>query len=153
MTPLSDSTGYVIRRAYRAFTRSLEQRLAAHDISISMWFFLRLLWLENGKTQKALSEELGLSQPTTVAAIDNLERRGFVERRRNTVDRRKSNVYLTAAGRALGIALVPYAKEVNDVALAGLSPQDRRLAHQLLLRMIESLDANFAHWSPPKATR
>ena len=149
---LSDSTGYVVRRAYRAFTRALEQRLAAHDVSISMWFFLRLLWLENGKTQKALSEELGLSQPTTVAAIDNLEKRGFVERRRNTVDRRKSNVYLTAAGRALEIALVPYAKEVNDIALAGLSPQDRRLAHQLLLRMIASLDANFAQW-PPKTGR
>jgi DNA-binding MarR family transcriptional regulator len=148
-TPLNDSTGYVVRRAYRAFTRALEQRLAAHDVSISMWFFLRLLWLENGKTQKALSEELGLSQPTTVAAIDNLEKRGFVERRRNTVDRRRSNVYLTTTGRALETALVPYAKEVNDIALGTLSLRDQKLARQLLLRMIDSLDANIVHWSTP----
>ena len=149
--PLSDSTGYVVRRAYRAFTRALELRLATHDVSISMWFFLRLLWLENGQTQKALSEELGLSQPTTVAAIDNLERRGFVERRRNAADRRKSNVFLTPAGRALEAELVPYAKQVNDVALQTLSPRDQDMARRLLLRMIGSLDANIADWAAAKA--
>jgi MarR family transcriptional regulator, organic hydroperoxide resistance regulator len=144
LAPLNDSAGYLVRRAYRAFTRALEQRLAAHDVSISMWFFLRLLWLEDGKTQKALSEELGLSQPTTVPAIDNLEKRGFVERRRNTADRRKSNVFLTPAGRALEIVLVPYVTEVNGIALDGLSPQEQILARQLLVRMIGSLDVDLA---------
>ncbi|MEA3196410.1 MAG: hypothetical protein QOF32_462, partial [Gammaproteobacteria bacterium] len=38
------STGYLVRKTFRAFTRSLEQRLAPHDVSLSMWFFLRLLW-------------------------------------------------------------------------------------------------------------
>jgi DNA-binding MarR family transcriptional regulator len=142
LASLDDSTGFVVRRAYRAFTRALEVRLAEHDVNISMWFFLRLLWLDNGKSQKALSEELGLSQPTTVSAIDNLEKRGFVERRRDSADRRQSNVYLTAAGRALEARLAPFAKEVNDVAQAALAAHDQRIVRDLLTAMVAALDAD-----------
>ena len=144
LASLDDSTGYVVRRAYRAFTRALEVRLSEHDVNISMWFFLRLLWLDDGKGQKALSEELGLSQPTTVSAIDNLEKRGFVERRRDSADRRQSNVYLTIAGRALEARLAPFAKEVNDLAQAALAGHDQRIVRDLLATMAAALDADSA---------
>jgi DNA-binding MarR family transcriptional regulator len=150
LTSLDDSTGFVVRRAYRSFTRALEIRLAEYDVNISMWFFLRLLWLDNGKSQKALSEELGLSQPTTVSAIDNLEKRGFVERRRDSADRRQSNVYLTATGRTLEARLAPFAKEVNDVAQAALAAHDQRVVRDLLTAMVAALDADSASRARPR---
>src|SRR5262245_12085990 len=76
---LAESMGYLVRRTFRAFTRTLELRLAEYEISISMWFFLRLLWEQDGLTQREISEELGLTPPTTVSAIDALEKRGYVE--------------------------------------------------------------------------
>ena len=151
LASLDDSTGYVVRRAYRAFTRALEIRLAEHDVNISMWFFLRLLWLDNGKSQKALSEELGLSQPTTVSAIDNLEKRGFVERRRDSADRRQSNVYLTPAGRALEARLAPFVKEVNDLAQAALAGHDQRIVRDLLTTMVVALDTDSGQRGRTKA--
>src|SRR5437867_7075837 len=83
LAPLEDSMGYLVRRTFRGFTRALEKRLARHNITISMWFFLRLLWEGDGRTQTELSKELGLTQPTTVSAMDNLERRGLIRRHRN----------------------------------------------------------------------
>src|SRR5262245_15459067 len=109
---LSDSMGYLVRRTFRAFTRCLEQRLATHDISISMWFFLRLLWEGDGRTQKEISRELGFTPANTVAAMDNLEARGFIVRKRNTHDRREIHIHLTAAGRQLKEQLMHYAEEV-----------------------------------------
>src|SRR5690349_1883492 len=86
---LSGSMGYLVRRTFRAFTRVLEQRLVAEDISISMWFFLRLLWEGDERNQKEISDELGLTPPTTVSAMDNLEKRGLIVRKRNPQDRRE----------------------------------------------------------------
>lgn len=143
-SPLDDSTGYLVRRTFRAFTRSLEQRVIRHDVSISMWFFLRRLWEEDGLTQKELSRQLGLTQPTTVAAMDNLEQRGLIERRRNTEDRRKTNIHLTAEGRRLSALLIPYATQVNDVALRGLTSQERKNLWDLLQRINTSLDADYS---------
>ncbi len=141
---LENSMGYLVRRTFRAFTHALEFRLAAHDISLSMWFFLRLIWIEDGQTQKELSDELGLTQPTTVSAMDVMEKRGYIERCRNREDRRKVNIYLTPAGRALEKQLLPYATEVNAIALETLSAQERRLVTELLQRMNRSLNAEIA---------
>jgi DNA-binding MarR family transcriptional regulator len=134
-----DSMGYLVRRTYRSFTHALERRLAEHGVSISMWFFLRLLWEGDGRTQKELSDELGLTGATTVSAIDNLEKRGLVKRRRNVEDRRKSNIYLTPAGYALRDQLIHHAAEVNTVALRGFTPEEIAKARDFLERMNDAL--------------
>lgn len=136
---LDQSTGYLVRRTFRAFTRSLEHRLRSHGISLSMWYFLRLLWEKDGATQKELSDELGLMQPTTVTAMDNMEKSGLIERRRNATDRRKVNIFLTRKGAALKDKLLPYAAEVNRAALQDLSEKESRLLQDILIRIIDSL--------------
>ena len=47
-----------------------------------------------------LGEATGLSSPATTTLLDRLERKGFVGRHRDTVDRRKVLIELTPAGRA-----------------------------------------------------
>jgi MarR family transcriptional regulator, organic hydroperoxide resistance regulator len=138
---LSASMGYLVRCTFRAFTRSLEQRLIEHDVSISMWFFLRCLWERDGRTQKEVGIQLGLSPPTTVSAMHNLEKRGLIERKRNSKDRREIHVCLTQAGKQLKGQLGHYAQEVNAIALMKLTKRERQLLRTLLTRVQESLDA------------
>lgn len=138
---LSDSMGYLVRRTFQAFTRTMAPRLADHDISLSMWFFLRLLWEGDGRTQKDISTELGLTPPTTVSAMDNLERRGLIIRKRNPQDRREIHVYLTPAGKQLKTQLSRYAHEVNAIALRKLTKQEIQQLRALLLKVNESLDS------------
>jgi DNA-binding MarR family transcriptional regulator len=137
---LSSSMGYLVRCTFRAFTRSLEQRLAEHDVSISMWFFLRCLWERDGRTQKDIGMKLGLTPPTTVSAMHNLRRRGLIERVRNPQDRREIHVYLTPAGKKLKERLAPYANEVNALALGKLTKRECQLLRTLLTKVRESLD-------------
>jgi MarR family transcriptional regulator, organic hydroperoxide resistance regulator len=139
---VEQSTGYLIRQTFRSFTRSLEHRLAPHDVSLSMWFFLRLLWEQDGLTQKELSDELGLTQPTTVAAMDVMEARGLIQRRRSSEDRRKTNIILTKAGRALEERLLPFACEVNEAALANVTTAELQQLWTVLERINCSLDAD-----------
>lgn len=130
--PLDRSVGYLIRSTFRAMTEVLEDKLAKHELSASMWYFLRLLWQEDGKTQKELSAELGLTEATTVAAMDNLGRRGLIQRKRNSADRRKTNIYLTPAGRELKEEIQPFAQEVNALALKNLTVSEIASLRRLL---------------------
>jgi DNA-binding MarR family transcriptional regulator len=52
-----------------------------------------------GKSQQALGELLGLNATRMVFLVDELEQRGLVERRRNPADRRSYALYLTELGR------------------------------------------------------
>jgi MarR family transcriptional regulator, organic hydroperoxide resistance regulator len=129
---LDESLGYLVRKTHHAIVARLDERLAAHGISTSTWSFLRRLWDEDGMTQKELADALGLSPPTAVSAIDNLERRGFVERRLNGSDRRKRHIFLTARARQLVAELRPLAADVNNIAVADLTASEVRELKRLL---------------------
>ena len=64
------SIGYVLRDTYRGFSRVLQSKIAPHGVSIGQWYFLRVLWEEDGLTQRELSQRVGMMEPTTVTALN-----------------------------------------------------------------------------------
>lgn len=138
--PVADGNlSYVIRDVHRSFSRALQGQISGHSVSMAQWYFLRALWDEDGLTQRELSQRVGMMEPTTVAAVNTLERRGFVQRVRNEHDRRKVNIHLTADGRALRRVLAGAAAEVNGRAVAGLAPEEVRQAIAVLRHVAANL--------------
>lgn len=135
-----DSVGFIAREVYRAFARSLQVRIAREGVTIGMWFVLRMLWDEDGLTQRELSDRVGINGPTMVAAINAMERAGLVERVPNTADRRKTNVHLTPRGRALKPVLWPMAADVLALAFRGIKREEIRVVATTLLRMKHNLE-------------
>jgi len=139
----TDTTiGYLVRDVHRSLARSLQSRIASHGVSMGQWFFLRALWDEDGLTQRELSQRVGMMEPTTVTALNGLERRGLVERVRNVHDRRKVNIYLTPKGRALREVLLPCSIEVNQEATLGISKTEVTATMDVLRRMISNLNGH-----------
>ena len=136
---------HIVKVTMRAFHRALQMRLAEHRVSIGHWTYLRALWQTDGLTQRELSEEAGVSDPTTFTALKAMERRGYVVRRPAEGDRRKRQVFLTARGRALEAKLVPLAEDVNAVAVRGLSAADVAKTRRTLLALLDNLKADEAH--------
>ena len=135
------STGYLLRDTFRAFSKVLAGRISAHGVTIGQWYFLRVLWEEDGLTQRELSQRVGMMEPTTVTALNGMEKRGYVRRVRNTEDRRKVNVFLTRKGRSLRNKLLPFAIEVNRFATEGVSEDDLENLRATLRRMRDKLQA------------
>jgi DNA-binding MarR family transcriptional regulator len=140
--PPSRSVGYLVRQTHRAFTRALQARIAPRGVSIGMWYFLRVLWQEDGISQRELSQRVGMMEPTTASALNNMERKGFVRRLRNRTDRRVVNVFLTERGRALRRELLPLAADVNDIAVRGLSVDELGRLRALLGKLQAGLDSD-----------
>jgi MarR family transcriptional regulator for hemolysin len=70
-----------------------------------------------------------------VPALDNLERRGLVQRARDPKDRRKYYVSLKDEGRRLIDDMLPELVDMFSASLDGISPRDMRVfwkvAHQI----------------------
>ena len=135
----NDRLAHLVKDATRGLLRSLQMRLTRHGVSFGHWAFLRILWEADGLTQRELSVEAGLMEPTTSAALATMEKIGYVRRERRPGNRKNIHVFLTPRGRALRPKLVPLAEEVNDVAVRGVSAADVVAARRTLLVMIENL--------------
>ncbi|MGN6573358.1 MAG: MarR family winged helix-turn-helix transcriptional regulator [Pseudolabrys sp.] len=134
-----DRLAHLIKDAARALVRSLSVRLAEHKVSFGHWSFLRILWEGDGITQRELSEQAGVMEPTTFTALKAMERLGLVERRQVGKDRKKVYVFLTARGRALKERLVPIAEDVNRVAVEGVAREHIAVTRAVLLSIIENM--------------
>ncbi|HEX6296054.1 MAG TPA: MarR family transcriptional regulator [Burkholderiales bacterium] len=138
-TPAEERLAHLIREAARALTRGLTERLAGYSVPFGHWAFLRILWQEDGLTQRQLSDLAGMSEPTTFAAIKAMEEAGYVTRRQTAENRKNIYVHLTARGRALERKLVPLAEEVNKIAVRGVSAADVEATRRTLLAIAENL--------------
>jgi len=134
-----DRVAHLVKDATRALVRALQARLAGHGVPFGHWTFLRILWERDGLTQRELSQEAGVMEPTTFTALKAMEAQGWVERRQKPDNRRNVYVYLTPKGRALKRKLVPLAEDVNRVALHGLPPAEVARLRRTLVAMIENL--------------
>lgn len=134
----------LVRLAARGFTRALQIRLSGHDISFGQWMFLRILWVEDGQSQRELSRLAGVTEPTTHTALQRLEALGLITRRNLPGNQRRQHVFLTEAGQAMRQELEPLAVEVNSVAAAGLDEATQEAMRGALLTIIENLERDEA---------
>src|SRR3989337_2199173 len=118
--PPTQSSGYLVRDAHRAFQHVLEQRIAGFGVTRGQWYFLRVLWIEDGLTQRELSARVGMMEPTTVIALRSMEKAGLVRRVRSRDDKRRTHVWLTAEGRRMQNRLLPIARQIVAQAQKGI---------------------------------
>jgi DNA-binding MarR family transcriptional regulator len=138
----NDRLAHLVKHAARSFARALQMRLAVHSVSYGHWSFLRILWESEGLTQRQLSGQAGVMEPTTFSALNAMERLGYVVRKPSPTSRKEVHVYLTRKGRALKNKLVPLAEEVNEVALQDVESADIAATRRTLLAFIENLAAD-----------
>lgn len=134
-----DRLAHLVKDATRALVRALQMRLVEHGVSFGHWTFLRILWEHDGLTQRSLSEQAGVMEPTTFSALKAMEQLGYVTRRQVPENRKNVYVHLTPKGRALKAKLVPLAEEVNRIAVTGVAAEDIARMREILLAIIENL--------------
>jgi len=138
--PLEDSLGFQVRDLNRLMQRRLSERIAPAGVTSGAWYFLRVLWEEEGITARELADRLGMQEPTAVIALRGMEEAGWITRTRSVEDRRKLHIHLTPAGRALRARLLPEARAVIGAATTGFTAEDRARLLALLRRARRNLD-------------
>ena len=88
-------------RAADAVTARVNAHLADHNLTISQFGVLEAIYHLGELCQKDLAEKILKSSGNLTFVIDNLVKRGLVQRRRNDIDRRRYDISLTEAGHHL----------------------------------------------------
>jgi DNA-binding MarR family transcriptional regulator len=96
------------------------------------------------ETQATIADALGYDRSYLVGLLDELEERGFVERKRDPADRRRHLVSLKPAGKEKLAELRAISQRVEDEFFAPLDPTDRRTLHDLLRRLAGAHDPRYA---------
>jgi DNA-binding MarR family transcriptional regulator len=99
--PLADRTGYLLAAAHRRVRDRFEAALEPLGIEARHFGALATIAASAPCTQQLVAQQLGVTGPVVVQLVDQLERRGLVERRRNPDDRRSYALQPTAKGRAM----------------------------------------------------
>jgi DNA-binding MarR family transcriptional regulator len=136
---LEETIGFLLSDVTRTMTRVFTKKIAVHGIGMGIFQFMRILWEEDGLTQSELAERARMKGPSAVAAIKELEWRGFVRRVDDRHDRRKVRLFLTPEGRKLYDVVMPDIDAVRKIMMAGFSAAEQNQLKQMLRRMRRNL--------------
>jgi len=127
------SLGYAISRGFHEVLRPLE-------LEPGEFALLRAVAASDGEAQHALAERLHISPSWMVAVVDELEKRGLLERRPHARDRRVRNLHLTAAGKKLLKQAERQAEQFDRVVAEQLGEADRERLLDLLDRVAAGVE-------------
>jgi DNA-binding MarR family transcriptional regulator len=113
------------------------ERLGVFELTPADAGILRLLRITAGLSQQELAAKLKIHPSRLVAILDNLEKRGFAERRANLDDRRLYSLYLTKDGGEVLERIGKVAREHQDALLSALNKEERDELAMLLLRIAD----------------
>ena len=135
--PLTEHTGYLLRVAHDQV-----HAVAAEAIPGGPHprvFGLLTALLEAGPfSQQQLAEKMRVNRSLVVGIVDDLERRGWVERRRDPADRRSYQLHVTEAGRRAREEMAPFVKRANERVVERLDPEERTRLNALLRDFIRT---------------
>ncbi|MDQ0108454.1 DNA-binding MarR family transcriptional regulator [Chitinophaga terrae (ex Kim and Jung 2007)] len=109
------------------------------DISFELLEILGILFRKDGVNQQEIADVIVKDKSSMTYLIDNLEKRGMVERREDQNDRRSKLIYLTEKGRALEKELNPWIREMYEKATMGMEMNDLQVALSQIQKMNENL--------------
>ena len=126
----------------RVFSR-VQRREAVHlgkyNLTLAQFDVLSRLSVSEGITQQALADQLLVTKGNVCGLIDRLSEQGLVERRADPEDRRANLLFLTPAGRALAVQVVPAHQQVLSELMSGLDSDEQRQLLVLLRKLDRSL--------------
>ena len=127
--------GYATSRAAIELKKTFARHLGPLELKAVEFSILVLVASNPQVNQKQLGQALDVSAPNLAVTLDRMVERGWVERVRSTQDRRAQHVHLTARGRELTQQAEKIAATMENAALRVLSPAERALLIELLLKV------------------
>lgn len=114
-----------------------EENFSPNEISV-------LILLSNNKsinTSSQLTTILGVSKSLVSRSLAALERKGLIQTREASGDRRSREIYLTASASAVTKQLSEGIKEINEVVLADISEEEMRMMKETMEKIIDRFKA------------
>lgn len=133
------SIGFLVSDVSRLMRRVYDKRVEPLGLTRAQWRVLVHLFRREGVRQTELAAILEIEKPTLGRLLDQLERKGWVERLIDPEDQRARILVVSDRARGLIDRMTVLAQSVQDDALHGLSADDAERLTALLLAVKANL--------------
>lgn len=137
---LSQDISFVTRILRARILEQNESFFEEFDVASGEVAVLNLIDLNPGLTQKDLAKAIVLRKSALTKLVNELERTGLIERRKEGADKRLNALYLTSTGQDRVMRMRPAMDRLQEQMLAPLSPGERAMLFELLWRMVDLPD-------------
>jgi MarR family 2-MHQ and catechol resistance regulon transcriptional repressor len=125
----------VLARAYGSMVSYIEGAITAQGLGLSDFMVLEVLLHKGPLTISAIGEKVLLASASMTSAIDRLEKRGLVQRRSCSSDRRIRLVELTSDGTIFIEEIYARHKKDLEHVTSGLSDAERKTLYEGLKKI------------------
>jgi DNA-binding MarR family transcriptional regulator len=132
------SLGFLLSQVGIYASQRFAELIGAADLQPPLFRVLNAVDVAEGHSQQAIGEAIGAPPSRMVALVDELERRGLIERRPHPGDRRVRALFLTKEGRKLLTRGRRIAAGHEEELAKGLSDTDRKRLVVLLQKLIDA---------------
>lgn len=132
---IADHTGCLLLKTGQVVFRLMEAHLGSLGLRIRHYSVLQTLLDRGAMSQQSLGSCLRIDGATMVATIDDLEAMGFVGRERETNDRRRYEISLTAEGEKTLRRANELIESFDEEYLADITPAQREQLHKTLRKL------------------
>ncbi|SAL26937.1 MarR family transcriptional regulator [Caballeronia choica] len=130
---------WMARTVHRLYDAQGQKILDRENLAIAHWYYLRVLAERGELNQLELSKRVGIASTTAVPALDNLEKRGFVQRTRDPNDRRKYFINLQDEGKRLVDEMLPELTDMISASLDGITQKDMQVFWKVMHQIENNL--------------
>ncbi len=110
------SIGSLVKKIYRTYSVELLSLLQVRGFTDLRPSFLEVLLFiceHNGPSIKEIGSGCGLKKQTMTSHLNELEKRGYIERKLNLEDKREQNIFLTEYGLKFKLNLFESINEIE----------------------------------------
>src|SRR5271170_7760979 len=125
----------VLARAYGSMVDYIEGSITAQGLGLSDFMVLEVLLHKGPLTISAIGEKVLLASASMTSAIDRLEKRGLVQRRSCSSDRRIRLVELTDCGKTFIEEIFARHEKDLEAVTSGLSDEERQVMYEGLKKI------------------
>lgn len=136
----------LLTSTFNSITRIEEQSLKnrlTKDLSITEIHTLEAIGMHGQKPMKDVASQLGVTLATVNAAVNKLERKGYVTRVRGEKDKRQMLVSLESSGRKALRVHDMFHKKMIDSALEGLTHEESRAFARAVANIKQFFDQEY----------
>ena len=138
---VDNSLGFKVNRLAIILRQRLVHKFneSGFDVTAEEWILLNRLWQVDGRSQNELAESTIRDQTTVTRLVDKMEKKGFVNRKKQDKDRRIVLAYLTEKGKSLENKLIPIAMDTLSQASKGISKKEMDITLSTLNKCINNI--------------
>lgn len=138
---MEESFGKWISIIHRNLCAYMNQSLPGSDIGYGPKRFLIEIALFPGLTQEEVSERLLMDKTTTARAVKELEKKGYITRKRDPEDKRCRRLWPTEQGKVFAPKVIEARKKAQETLAQGFTEEER----ERLAILLQNLAQNASH--------